>query len=334
MKKRVILLSGIPGSGKSYYVKQYIDRFKPTTVKICSADHWFERSGKYQFNPKELPSAHNECFSNFLSAMVNNIEVIFIDNTNILREHRKRYIEKAHEYGYDVYIQAFPSDVELSAQRNVHNVPKESLQRMANQFDLDPGHYFVNPNMSMEQVPDPLTQASDVVSEYTVALYAGLSDPNLIFQEAAPSKKKKPMKEPSFVYDERAARIELDAVLRQLAAKAQQNGNLTQVELNAKLDVPAVYSSGPLKSLNGVSVIGSINRLWTQVPGVPTPQNTVKRFTIDKVVYITQPIALESSKIPTVIDDIINLYNSYILRQKDIELADQIISMIRKKQEA
>ena len=142
----VILLIGIPGSGKSYYIKQYKLSHPTTKIAVCSADHFFEKSGEYRFNPKLLGQAHDECFEKFYASLSSNIPVIFVDNTNIIAAHRDRYIKTAYQFHYSVELIVFKPDVELSFSRNVHNVPKEALLRMSNQMDITPGKYSVKFN--------------------------------------------------------------------------------------------------------------------------------------------------------------------------------------------
>jgi predicted kinase len=54
--KEVIITSGLPGAGKSTWVRRNTD---PYTTEIFSADSFFHSSnGQYKFDPLKLREAH------------------------------------------------------------------------------------------------------------------------------------------------------------------------------------------------------------------------------------------------------------------------------------
>jgi hypothetical protein len=51
---------------------------------VVSADEYFiTRSGEYKFNPNELPNAHVYARKQALEAMIQNIPLVIVDNTNL-----------------------------------------------------------------------------------------------------------------------------------------------------------------------------------------------------------------------------------------------------------
>ncbi len=163
---KVIILTGIPGSGKSYFVNAYKQSHPYESCIICSADHHFEDLAKkkkaellaagdekganelkpYLFDYMQLRTAHMNCQQKFIKAMENDVDTIFVDNTNITRKERQFYVNAAMDHGYDIQIKAFPKDeesIKLAASRNQHGVPEDKIRQRAQAQDLFPGMYKI-----------------------------------------------------------------------------------------------------------------------------------------------------------------------------------------------
>lgn len=128
MKPIVYIMRGLPGSGKSTWIRNNV----PNAV-VCSADHYFERNGKYDFDPKLLPQAHEACMNNFKKAILGYEDQIVVDNTNLSAWEYEKYVEFAKQNGYQVEIVNIGdgglTDDELAA-RNTHGVPLSAYARM------------------------------------------------------------------------------------------------------------------------------------------------------------------------------------------------------------
>lgn len=127
------ILRGIPGSGKtSWAVKQY-----PKAV-ICSADHLFtDANGKYNFDPKYLSWAHEQCFERFRIAVKWRRDVV-IDNVNAKLEHYSMYFAKAVVAGYDIDFVEFILEPEKAWLRGRHHVPLEKINAICDSFEPIP----------------------------------------------------------------------------------------------------------------------------------------------------------------------------------------------------
>lgn len=141
MNKYLIIVRGIPGSGKSYTVQNRIDQILKENpygdYSICSTDDFW--GNEYRFNPRWLSEAHAWNFAQFTRDVFMNISYIFIDNTNIRYDHFEKYIEFAVKHGYKFTLlesdAPWKFDTEECFKRNTHNVPKEVIGRMNRAFE-------------------------------------------------------------------------------------------------------------------------------------------------------------------------------------------------------
>lgn len=123
--KTAVILSGAPGRGKSNFAN-FLKLLDPAAVIVC-ADDGFMVNGEYKFDPKRLAEVHAACFRKFCEALENEEKLVIVANTNAILSHRKKYIDKATEMGYEV----ISLGVEDLGHKNQHGVPNEAVERMA-----------------------------------------------------------------------------------------------------------------------------------------------------------------------------------------------------------
>lgn len=122
---KVIILSGVSGSGKSSFANGLGRTYK------VSADYFFLVSGEYRFDPAKLADAHAFCFRSFLSAMREGFETIVVDNTNTTAVEIAPYVlgAQAHDYSVQIITVAVPEDaLEACAARNAHGVSLQGIR--------------------------------------------------------------------------------------------------------------------------------------------------------------------------------------------------------------
>lgn len=134
---RVVIMSGISGSGKSTYIK---NRFGNDTLAfICSADHYFlDSHGNYKFDVSKLSRAHGECLKQFSHYMRNFHRsegvTIIVDNTNTTTEEIAPYYAFAAAYEAEIEHVTLHCGYEPAAKRNAHGVPLSACKAMADRL--------------------------------------------------------------------------------------------------------------------------------------------------------------------------------------------------------
>lgn len=128
--KRVLIMRGLPGSGKTSWIRDNaLD-----DAKWLSADSYFIRDGRYQFDPLKIADAHNDCLRRFMVALQDDTESetpIVVDNTNLRLTEIAPYYRLAEAFGYAptiVWVHAHP---ETCIARNIHGVPAQAIRQMA-----------------------------------------------------------------------------------------------------------------------------------------------------------------------------------------------------------
>lgn len=130
--KRVTIMRGIPGSGKTTWVR----RNRPGAY-VCSADDFHRNEdGVYEFKRENAGPAHNNCLWKFTYAIVvRELYDIVVDNTNVKVFEIAPYYRIAEAFGYEVEVRCILCDPVRGTARTVHAVPLETVMAMANGFE-------------------------------------------------------------------------------------------------------------------------------------------------------------------------------------------------------
>lgn len=124
--KKVTILIGIPGSGKSTWAA------RQNGATVVNADRYhIGADGVYRYSVANAGKAHLWCYRAFLDALERRDDHIIVDNTNTQNWERSPYVKHAQLCGYTVEFKRFRCPVELAAKRNVHGVSREIIEKMA-----------------------------------------------------------------------------------------------------------------------------------------------------------------------------------------------------------
>ena len=129
--KKLFLVRGIPGSGKSTFAKELGSIHFET-------DNYFMVDGEYKFDGTKLKDAHQWCQTQVSNAMILNYtaninERIVVSNTFTQEWEMKPYIEMAKEWGYTVFSIIVEN---RHGGVNEHGVPEDKLEMMKNRFEV------------------------------------------------------------------------------------------------------------------------------------------------------------------------------------------------------
>lgn len=145
-QKLAIIMRGLPGSGKSHWVEEYIAAlpvdvgFRLRRQGIFSTDYFFYQGDEYRFDAKKLSEYHQRNLTAFIQALALDEPIVICDNTNLSHWEYMAYEAAAKALGYPVRIVLVgdplnPNHQKLCAERNRHQVPLSQIQRMARLFE-------------------------------------------------------------------------------------------------------------------------------------------------------------------------------------------------------
>lgn len=128
--KKLYIIRGVPGSGKSTFAKTL-------GVPYYEADMYFEQGGEYKYDKELIHHAHKWCSRKVREAMEAGIDVASC-NTFTRRREMKGLVESAVELGYKVVIVDCRHNF-----KNVHAVPDDKVEIMRNRWQEIPEDWDV-----------------------------------------------------------------------------------------------------------------------------------------------------------------------------------------------
>jgi predicted kinase len=127
MEKKLILLRGLPGAGKSTFAKSFGD------ARHFEADMYHVgEDGVYRWKPENVKAAHEWCRRNVELIMSYGKDVV-VSNTFTQKWEMDEYYELAKKYGYIVFSVVVEN---RHSGENSHNVPADTLDKMRNRFEI------------------------------------------------------------------------------------------------------------------------------------------------------------------------------------------------------
>ena len=136
--KRLIILRGVSGAGKSTYAKHLVEIYEQAfsaskgyggRVKHVEADQFFyDDLGNYNFDANKLQHAHGWCKSTVQAVMSVGLEVIIVSNTSTTEKELEPYIELAEIFDYEITSLVIEN---RHGNKDVHAVPENVKQKQA-----------------------------------------------------------------------------------------------------------------------------------------------------------------------------------------------------------
>ncbi|KAJ8716572.1 hypothetical protein PYW07_003199 [Mythimna separata] len=141
--RTLILMRGVPGSGKSYLARQLVDMMvgaSPNNYKthILTTDDYFMVRGQYQYDKYKLSDAHSWNHNRARNAITSGLSPVIIDNTNIELWEMEPYLKEGVKNGYIIQVveakTPWAKKASQLARKNVHNVPMVNIKRMLDNY--------------------------------------------------------------------------------------------------------------------------------------------------------------------------------------------------------
>lgn len=131
-KKHLIILRGLPGSGKTTLAKIISENGK---YPIFSVDDYFtnNQNSEYVFDFSKNHIAYKKCLENCENAMKENKEKIILHNVFSMEWEIKPYLEMANKYNYTVHIASVEN---YHNSKNTHAISEEQIQKMASKYKV------------------------------------------------------------------------------------------------------------------------------------------------------------------------------------------------------
>src|SRR5438874_846702 len=118
---KLIIVRGLPGSGKTTYAKKLADALNCAHYE---ADQFFtDANGVYTFDFNKLTEAHDWCYDRVNDELEKDLDVVVSNTFTTLRE-IDHYVIDGSVRGYDVVIYQM-----TRYYGSIHDVPMETVQR-------------------------------------------------------------------------------------------------------------------------------------------------------------------------------------------------------------
>lgn len=130
--QNLILLRGLPGSGKTTLAKLLSEGGKHPTFSV---DDYFTNTetNEYMFDFSKNHLAYKQCENNTLQSMLRSKEKIIIHNTFTMDWELEPYFKLASKHQYNLFVVTVEN---YHKQGNTHAVTTEQLQKMAEKYKV------------------------------------------------------------------------------------------------------------------------------------------------------------------------------------------------------
>ena len=130
----LILLRGIPGSGKTTLAKLLLQIRGTDEPEVLSADDFFvDENGEYHFDSSKIKEAHNYCQFRCSERMRQQKAKIIVANTFTQEWEMEIYFEMAKRYNYRIHTLIVEN---RHGSENIHEVPAEKIKQMKERFEI------------------------------------------------------------------------------------------------------------------------------------------------------------------------------------------------------
>ena len=140
-KRIVIIMMGLPGAGKSTFVKVLEDALP---ARVHSSDRLIEAAhdGEYVFDERAIIGFHRQNQANFKRSVYERVKLIVVDNTGLATKNRSEFASVARRAGYETKILLVGDftvkSLKVYAARNNHGVTYSELLGKLGRVNVPP----------------------------------------------------------------------------------------------------------------------------------------------------------------------------------------------------
>ena len=138
ISKRFYLIRGVPGAGRTTTAKSLELTYKAhdLTTSIIEANDFFVKDGVYNFDPKLLQEAHDDCIERTKQALTDDTtDIVIVTNTFVHKWEIDPYFEMM-EYIKNIVV--FDVIIAQGGKGSTHDVPLRTIEKMKRNFEQIP----------------------------------------------------------------------------------------------------------------------------------------------------------------------------------------------------
>lgn len=141
MSKTLILMQGIPASGKST-VARAIAVVSENSIVLSADEFWYDTNGRYVYVTEHAGQAHAWNQRRCVAAMQSDeYDTVIIDNTNTVQKEAEPYFALARMYDFEIQVVSIQTPYEICIARNDYRktdrqVPHDVMRRMYNRMEV------------------------------------------------------------------------------------------------------------------------------------------------------------------------------------------------------
>jgi len=129
--KSLILLRGLPGSGKSSFAKLISEE---GNYPVHSVDDYFtDSSGNYHFNFRENHLAYKACETNTRKSLEAGFKKVIVENTFTMEWELEPFLKLGKELEYTIFVMTMEN---RHGGKNIHDISEEQLHKMAQKYKV------------------------------------------------------------------------------------------------------------------------------------------------------------------------------------------------------
>jgi predicted kinase len=129
--KNLILLRGLPGSGKTTFAALLANHSKACSYSVD--DYFTAQNGEYQFEFDKNHLAYKQCENNTEAAMRQEKPLIIVHNTFVYDWEMEPFLKLASTFNYRLFVLTMEK---YHTAENTHAVTDEQIRKMAEKYKV------------------------------------------------------------------------------------------------------------------------------------------------------------------------------------------------------